>query len=109
MYTYSISRVSENKWIYIECIEEDSALEHAPFVELVKTIAMKWNNGLWQGHISQEGQMRYRIENDPLNLVYQWDDLYGIVLEYAQASPDPVVTILGEYYGIGVTGVCFGR
>ena len=110
MYTYFISRISKSdKWIYVECKEEDSMLEQEPFVELVKNVAKAWNGGTWEGNILQAGEMRYQVKNDPLNLVYQWDDLYGIVLEYAQASPDPVVTILGEYYGIGVTGVCFGR
>ena len=87
MYTYRITGVSENdKWIYIKCNEEDSMFENEPFVELVKQITQKWNNGEWQGNISSVGEMRYQINNDPISLVYQWDDLFGIVFDYQNNS-----------------------
>ena len=50
--------------------EERSVLKNEPFVELVKHIAQKWNNGEWQGIISSLGEMRYKIKNDPIELTY---------------------------------------
>ena len=87
MYTYKITDISEtDKWIYISCNEEDSVYESEPFVEVVKLIAKKWNDNEWQGHISSVGEMRYKVKNDPINLVYQWDDLFGIVLSTKTAQ-----------------------
>lgn len=87
MYTYKIECVSKtDKWIYINCKEEDSILEREPFDELVKSIAIKWNYNEWQGKIYSVGEMRYKVKNDPIDLVYQWDDLFGIVFEYKNCT-----------------------
>lgn len=100
-YTFYFSGFSEDEnWIYLECREEDSLYEQEPFAELAKQIAQKWNNGKWEGMISSVGPMRYRVKNDPLNLVYQWDDLFGIVVEYSKNTPEEVRAFLFENYGI---------
>ena len=102
MYTYKIADVSKTeKWIYINCKEEDSILESEPFVELVKSIAKKWNDNEWQGNIFSAGDMRYKVKNDPIDLVYQWDDLFGIVLEYKNsANLEDVKSFIAANYNI---------
>ena len=102
MYTYKITDISEtDKWIYISCNEEDSVYESEPFVEVVKLIAKKWNDNEWQGHISSVGEMRYKVKNDPIDLVYQWDDLFGIVFEYKNSTNlDDVKSFLSDKYNI---------
>ncbi len=102
MYTYKITYVSKtDKWIFINCKEEDSMLESEPFVELVKSIAKKWNDNEWQGNISSVGDVRYMVRNDPIDLIYQWDDLFGIVFEYKnRTSLDDVKSFLAENYDI---------
>lgn len=102
MYTYKIIDFSNtDKWIYIKCNEEDSVQESEPFVELVKHIAKKWNDNEWQGKISSVGDMRYKVKNDPVNLIYQWDGLFGIVFDYSNDSnSDCIKTFLHDNYGI---------
>jgi len=101
-YTYYFtSHWEQSHWLLVECREEDSKLMYEPFVTLVQSIAKKWNDGQWEGHFVLAGDMRYKIQNDPLNLVYQWDDLYGIVLEYPDGSDaDGIKSFFGEHYGI---------
>lgn len=99
-YTYKATAFSEG-WLSIECNEADSVFDHEPFIELVQSIARTWNNNEWQGTFSLAGEMRYRIKNDPINLVYQWDSLYGIIFEYPSAlSPNSVMNFIAENYGI---------
>lgn len=102
MYTYKITSISEiNKWIYINCNEANSLLESEPFVELLKSIAMKWNNNEWQENIYSAGEMRYKVKNDPFDLVYQWDDLFGIVFEYKNsANLEDVKAFIADNYNI---------
>jgi len=102
MYTYRILHISkDDKWIFIICNEEDSINECEPFVALVKSIAQKWNNGEWQGKISSVGETRYRINNDPLNLVYQWDDLFGIVFDCQNnINLDDIKSFIADNYNI---------
>lgn len=102
MCTYRILHISENdKWIFVICNEEDSINEYEPFIVLLKSIAQKWNNGEWEGKIILEGETRYRINNDPLNLVYQWDDLFGIVFDYKNnTNLDDVKSFIADNYNI---------
>ncbi len=102
MYTYSISSISKSdKWIYVKCNEDDSFFEYEPFVALLKSIAQKWNNGEWQGMVFPAGETRYMIKNDPLNLVYQWDDLFGIIFEYKDnTNLDDVKSFIADNYNI---------
>ena len=102
MYTYMITHVSEtDKWIYIKCNEEDSVNKSETFIEMVKLIAKMWNDNEWQGYISSVGEMRYKVKNDPVDLVYQWDDLFGIVFDYSNATTlDDVKYFIAENYNI---------
>ncbi len=102
MYTYKITGVSEtDKWIYIKCNEEDSVNESEPFVEVVKRIAKMRNDNKWQGNISSVGNMRYKVKSDPFDLIYQWDDLFGIVFEYKNSTNlDDLKSFLADNYNI---------
>lgn len=102
MYTYRIIGTSETgEWIFIDCNEEDSMLEYEPFIELIKSIAMKWNNNEWQGQILPVDEMRYKVKNDPIDLTYQWDDLFGIVFERNDKTTlDDVKTFIAHHYNI---------
>ena len=60
-------------WIYISA--DDSFKKPDAFAALVKTIAASQN-----GKITPVGDMQYRITNLPHDLVFQWDDLLGIVV-----------------------------
>ena len=63
---FSISNISENdKWIFIKNTDGNSATEYDPFVKLVKNIAKKWNNDIWEGNITPVGNMRYKIKKRP--------------------------------------------
>ena len=97
---FSISSISKrDKWIYIKSTDASDILDCEPFVELVKNIAKKWNDDVCEGNITSVGNMRYKIKNDPLDLVYQWDDLFGIVFEYT-GEIEEIKTFIGDNYGI---------
>ena len=101
-YTYRIGGVFESgHWIAIVCNEEDARESLDPFVDLLKTITKKCNDGQWEGKVYQTSDMRYKIQNDPLDLTYQWDSMFGIVFDYT-GNPDSEVikTCLLENYGI---------
>ena len=89
-YTYYVSSVStKDRWVFIECNEEDATWDSEPFTELVRKAAGVVNDGVWEGNILPagvfQGDTRYRIKNDPLLMVFQYDTLFGIVLEYTPA------------------------
>lgn len=86
-YTYSVGGVSStDPWIFIICNEADATRDSEPFTELVKKVARIMNDGVWEGNILPagifQGNTRYRIKNDPTLMVFQYDTLLGIVLEY---------------------------
>ncbi len=102
-YQYKIKNISySDRWIFLECEEEDSLNDSSAFVYLLKLIAKQLNAGEWKEKIySTGGNMRYTIKNDPLNLVYQWDDLFGIVFDCSGISDlDNVKTFLLKNYDI---------
>ena len=101
-YTYQITHIAEDsKWIFIDCVNEDSLMETLPFTDLLKHIARKWNENVWEGNISLAGDRRYKINNDPIDLIYQWDDLFGIVFEYdSRVNLDDVKAFISDNYNI---------
>lgn len=78
---YQIFNVSKkSRWIYIDFDEWDVE-EPDSFARLVKYISEKVG-----GEIIDIGDTRYKISLDPMNLIYQWDTLFGIVLEYPESA-----------------------
>lgn len=75
--TFQIVRVSEkDHWIFIY-YDEWNTEESDSFIELLKLVRDDLG-----GKLKDLGMDRYTFENDPLELVYQWDSLFGIVVEY---------------------------
>ena len=75
--TFKITHVSEeSRWIFLYYDEWDVE-ESDSFIELLKLV----RNDL-KGELKDLGMDRYTFDNDPLGLIYQWDSLFGIVVEY---------------------------
>ena len=71
-YEYKIKHIDRtNKWIYVEDM-------YSLYNEAVSE-----RNG---GNIINVGEMQYRIANDKFDLIYQWDDLFGIVILYKDSD-----------------------
>lgn len=79
-FTYKISRINEkDKWIFIS--SNGNYDEPDAFIALVKGIAEQSNE-----KITDIGYCRYKISNQPYDMTFQWDDLFGIVVEYKNAD-----------------------
>lgn len=90
---YDIYHINKKeRWIYIydECSPYN---ESDDFVELISKINKHLN-----GKIYSVGWQRYKIDNDPFELIYQWDDLFGIVVIYKRNSElNEVVEFLSQF------------
>jgi len=72
--SYQIYHVSDTDgWISI--VGEDSFFDCDAFVKMVKQIADSVH-----GKIVNVGEMQYRVTNVPFDLIFQWDDCFGIVV-----------------------------
>lgn len=79
-YKYKIISIDEKqRWIFLQADEWDLE-EPYSFNFLVKKIRSQVN-----GEIVDIGDDRYRVKNDPCNLVYQWDSLFGITIIYPRS------------------------
>lgn len=88
-YSYKITGISEEScWAMVACNEVDAREDDGAevFANLLKRISVSINRGHWEGSFSQVGEQRYVIENDPLSLIYQYDTLFGIVIEYKKGT-----------------------
>lgn len=66
------------------------------FIHLVKAISER--NG---GNIINVGEMQYRISNDKFDLIYQWGDLFGIVILYKDSDKvEEVITDLENFFAV---------
>ena len=75
--TFKIIKVSEkDHWIFLYYDEWDDE-DSDSFIELLKLVRDDLG-----GKLKDLGMDRYTFENDPLGLIYQWDSLFGIVVEY---------------------------
>lgn len=92
-YKYKITRINEKeRWIFLYADEWDIE-ETDSFVYLVKKI----RDDL-QGKVIDKGMTTYSIDNDPLQLVFQWDSLFGITVVYpSNVSKDEAVSFLNKY------------
>ena len=64
-------------WLMIEDTEKESIDEIEPFVYLLAHLQVKFNDAP-----VDLGECRYQFAKDPNHFVWQWDSLYGIVMEY---------------------------
>ncbi len=93
-YTYNIRFIDEKtRWIFLS--DNEGLYQELPdsFIHMVRTAAD--NLG---GKIRSVGNMQYVIESEPLQLVFQWDELFGIVIIYPDAfSLSSVLKALLDY------------
>ena len=96
MYTYKIGQISKpDRWIFIDY--ENAIYEIDGFVELIKKISNDYN-----GKIISIGDTRYKIIGAELDLIYQYDDLFGMIIEYPDnLNIEEVITfIIAEMFMI---------
>ena len=93
-YKYKIFQVnSKERWIYIKSNDELDHEEPDAFVYLVKKIQSDTG-----GTIEKVGDGRYILKNNDPRFVYQWDDLFGIVVIYPEhLSEDEAKIFLSKY------------
>lgn len=91
-YTYEIiTELDNGEWIFITYEDWD---EPEGFVHLVKKIQSSCN-----GKIVNVGWMRYKIIGAELDLVYQFDDLFGMVVEYPKdCEKEKVIEFLKKFF-----------
>ncbi len=71
---YKVNSISKERWIFISA--DNSFDELDTFITLLKAY-----QATIDGKISQiSANAQYIIESDPLNLVFQWDSLFGITV-----------------------------
>lgn len=92
-YQYKVEIINEKeRWIFLYCDEWDCD-ETDSFVFLVKKIRDDLH-----GKIIERGMARYSIDNDKLNLVFQWDGLFGITVVYPEnVEKEEVLNMLEKY------------
>ena len=93
-YEYKIKHIDRtNKLIYV--VDKHTSYDEADaFIHLVKAVS-EWNGG----NIINVGEMQYRISNDKFDLIYQWDDLFGIVIVYKDSDKvEEVIEYLKNYF-----------
>lgn len=71
---YRMGLTSSERWIFI--FGDDSYDESDEFIALVKEYQSQLGGKITA--VSDETQ--YRITNDPLKLIFQWDSLFGITV-----------------------------
>ena len=91
-YEYTIGNVFDNeRWISIQY--EDATYDVNGFVEFVKKIRDDC-----KGKIVSVGEMRYKIVGAELALIYQYDDLFGMVVEYpSDLTRESVIEFIKKY------------
>lgn len=91
-YSYNIINVDAREhWIFISHEDWD---EPDGFISLVKKIRDDCN-----GVIVNLGDTRYKIDGDGMNLIYQYDNLFGTVVIYRKAEDkDAVIDFLKKYF-----------
>ena len=77
-YRYSVANINEKDgWIFMDCNNGEQYEDYVPFVNFIKII-----NKDYSGKIIEVGEMRYKIEGLEPDMIFQWDDLFGIVVIY---------------------------
>ena len=71
---YKLELTSKERWIFI--FSDNSLEEPDEFVELVKEYQIEIGGEI----IAVSEETQYTITNDPLQLVFQWDTLFGITV-----------------------------
>ncbi len=91
---YKISHInSKERWIFIKSSDEYDLYDPDAFVNFVKIIQNDTG-----GTIENVGDVQYILKNNGPQFVYQWDDLFGIVVIYPEnMTEDEALEFLGKY------------
>lgn len=91
-YNYRISEdVSRSSWIFVWCEDWD---EPDGFMNLIEEIEKDCS-----GKIKAVGSGQFKIEGGKMDLTYQWDDLFGIVvIKNRFTQTKEVVNFLETYF-----------
>lgn len=77
---FQISTINEaERWIYITTGDSRDFQEPDSFIHFVKKATGRVN-----GKIAEVGLYQYRITGDKIDLIYQWDSCFGIVIIYPE-------------------------
>ena len=91
---YSITNINDSEgWIFIS--SDNSYEDPKPFIDMVKMISHTVI-----GKITSVGDTQYQISNTPYDLVFQWDDLFGIVIILKNIDEKSEVLAFLEKFGI---------
>ena len=93
-YKYGLRSINEkDRWIYVSCDDDMVAEEPDAFFYLVNTIQKDVG-----GDVVSVGWYQYKISGDKLELVYQWDGVFGITIFYPpDVTKEQVVAFLSKY------------
>ena len=93
-FQYRLSHINElEQWIHISSDSGVDCEEPEAFIYFLKKIATDIG-----GKIFSVGDIQYKIDTDSLNLVFQWDGVFGISIIYPiKDSLEQVVTFLKQY------------
>ena len=72
---YSVNIPTKERWIYISFDEWDSK-EPDSFVRLIKAYKDKLSGKI----VAASEEMQYKIDNDDLGLMFQWDGCFGMTV-----------------------------
>ncbi len=88
---YQIKSIDETDgWIFISA--DNSFYEPDSFIEMLKMISSSVD-----GKIVCVGDCQYSITNIPYDIVFQWDDLFGIVIiNRDKSEKDAVIQFVNE-------------
>ena len=94
MYKYNINHINEeSRWIFIKSDDENNLEDPDTFVCFVKKIQSHL-----KGNIVSVGDTQYRLSNDNYGFIYQWDNLFGIVVIYPENITSNAARTILNYY-----------
>lgn len=70
---YKVYNITSDRWIFISCEDTNEPDE---FVALVKEYSLNVSGSVK----AYSEKTQYIIDKDPLKLIFQWDDLFGITV-----------------------------
>ena len=93
-FQYRLIHIDESEqWIHISSDSDMDCEEPDAFVYFLKNVATDIG-----GKIYSVGDMQYKVDADRLDLVFQWDGVFGISIIYpAKENLEQVIEFLQQY------------
>ncbi|MDR2903227.1 MAG: hypothetical protein LBU77_01785 [Clostridiales bacterium] len=83
---YKVESISHDRWIFIS--SENSLHDPDEFIALIKEYQLQIGGEI----VAVSEDTQYALTNDPLQLVFQWDSLFGITV----VVPDETDIVFAE-------------